>query len=290
MNNRKDLKKMKTTVSSEKKEVFIGDELPTVLIGERINPTGKKKLSAALQAGDLELVRREALSQAKDGADILDVNVGAQGVDEVAMLSDAVQMLAETTEVPLCIDSNLATALEGALKVYNGKALINSVNGEERSLKEILPLVKEYKAAVIGLLAEDSGIPDNADGRLKVADRIINEAVGMGIPIEDIIIDPLAMTLGAESKAGLVTLETIRRIKADFGVNMTLGASNISFGLPDRHLLNSAFLVLAISMGVTCPIVDADKARPIAAATDLALGRDEYAMRFTTVYRERQKS
>jgi 5-methyltetrahydrofolate--homocysteine methyltransferase len=280
---------MKTIVSSEKKEVFIGDELPTVLIGERINPTGKKKLSAALQAGDLEMVRREALSQIKDGADILDVNVGAQGVDEVAMLIDAVQMLVETIEVPLCIDSNLAAALEGALKVYNGKALINSVNGEERSLKEILPLVKEFNAAVIGLLVEDSGIPETADGRLKVAERIFNEAAAMGISMEDIIIDPLAMTLGAETTSGLVTLETIRRIKADFGVNMTLGASNISFGLPDRHLLNSVFLALAISAGVNCPIVEVAKALPIAAATDLALGRDEYAMRYTTVYRERRK-
>ena len=280
---------MKTIVSSQKKEVVIGDELPTVLIGERINPTGKKKLSAALQAGDLEMVRCEALSQSKDGADILDVNVGAQGVDEVAMLIDAVQMLVETTELPLCIDSNLAAALEGALKVYNGKALINSVNGEERSLKEILPLVKEYNAAVIGLLVEDSGIPEAADGRLKVAERIFTEAAALGISMEDIIIDPLAMTLGAETTSGLVTLETIRRIKADFGVNMTLGASNISFGLPDRHLLNSVFLALTISAGVNCPIVDAAQARPIAAATDLALGRDDYAMRYTTVYRERQK-
>ena len=280
---------MKTIVTSEKKEVVIGDELPTVLIGERINPTGKKKLSAALQAGDLEMVCREALSQSKDGADILDVNVAAQGVDEVAMLSDAVQMLAETTEVPLCIDSNLATALEGALKAYDGKALINSVNGEERSLKEILPLVKEYNAAVIGLLAEDSGIPATADGRLKVAERIFSEAAALGISMQDIIIDPLAMTLGAETTSGLVTLETIRRIKAEFGANMTLGASNISFGLPDRHLLNSVFLALTISAGVNCPIVDAAQARPIAAATDLALGRDDYAMRYTTVYRERQK-
>jgi 5-methyltetrahydrofolate--homocysteine methyltransferase len=280
---------MKTQVSSATKQVVIAHDQRTVLIGERINPTGKKRLSAALQAGDMELVRKEALMQVEAGADILDVNVGATGVDEVALLPQAVKVVMETVDVPLCLDSDNPKALAAALKVYRGKPIVNSVNSQEERLKEILPLVKEYGAAVIGLAMDDQGIPTEVGRRLAIAGRIIARAEALGIPREDIIIDCLAMTIATDDQASLATLEAVRRVKAEFGVNQTLGASNISFGLPDRDLLKSAFLALAIAAGVTCPLVDAAKVRPAILATDLLLGRDEYAMRYIRAYRQRQQ-
>jgi 5-methyltetrahydrofolate--homocysteine methyltransferase len=280
---------VKTKVSSAVKEVIIGDGRPTVLIGERINPTGKKKLAAALLAGDLEIVRQEALAQVQAGADILDINVGVAGMDEVALLPQAVQAVMETVDVPLCLDSSDPQALEVALKVYQGRPLINSVNGEERSLEAVLPLVKEHGAAVIGLTMDDEGIPNDADRRVSIARKIVERAEALGIPREAVIIDCLALTVGADSEAGLVSLETIREVKAELGVNLTLGCSNVSFGLPDRELLNSAFLAIAIAAGVTCPIVDVARARPTVLATDLALGRDKYAMRYIKAYRQRQQ-
>ena len=280
---------MKTQVSSATKQVVIAHDQRTVLIGERINPTGKKRLSAALQAGDMELVRKEALTQVEAGADILDVNVGATGVDEVALLPQAVKVVMETVDVPLCLDSDNPKALAAALKVYRGKPIVNSVNSQEERLKEILPLVKEYGAAVIGLAMDDQGIPTEVGRRLAIAGRIIARAEALGIPREDIIIDCLAMTIATDDQASLATLEAVRRVKAEFGVNQTLGASNISFGLPDRDLLKSAFLALAIAAGVTCPLVDTAKVRPAILATDLLLGRDEYAMRYIRAYRQRQQ-
>jgi len=277
---------MVTKVASVTKEVLIGDGLTTVLIGERINPSGRKKLSEALMIGDLEVVRKEALAQVEAGADILDVNVGVTGIDEAAMISQALETVMETVDVPLCIDSNKPKVIEAALKVYKGKPLINSVSGEERSFKEILPLVKESGAAVIGLTADDRGIPDNADQRLRIAGQIAEQAELAGIPREDLIIDCLAMTVGADGKAGLVTIDAIQKIKTELGVNMTLGASNISFGLPNRELLNGAFLSIVIASGINCPIVDAAKVLPLARACDLVLGRDKYAMRYTTAYRQ----
>jgi len=280
---------MKTQVSSATKQVVIAHDQRTVLIGERINPTGKKRLSAALQAGDMELVRKEALTQVEAGADILDVNVGATGVDEVALLPQAVKVVMETVDVPLCLDSDNPKALAAALKVYRGKPIVNSVNSQEERLKEILPLVKEYGAAVIGLAMDDQGIPTEVGRRLAIAGRIIARAEALGIPREDIIIDCLAMTIATDDQASLATLEAVRRVKAEFGVNQTLGASNISFGLPDRDLLKSAFLALAIAAGVNCPLVDTAKVRPAILATDLLLGRDEYAMRYIRAYRQRQQ-
>lgn len=279
---------METKVSSAKSEVVIGDERPTVLIGERINPTGKKKLAAALKAGDLDLVKQEALAQVKAGADILDVNVAAPEVDEVAILPQAIETIMATVDVPLCIDINNQAALAGALAVYKGKPIVNSVSGEERSLSEVLPLVKQYQAAVIGLTIDDDGIPKTAEKRLEIARKIIDRAEAAGIPREDIIIDCLALSLGADDKAGLNTLETIRLVKSEFGVNQTLGASNISFGLPDRPRINQTFLSLAISNGVTCPTVDAAHARTAILSTDLILGRDRFAQRFITDFRKRQ--
>ena len=279
---------METKISSATKEVVIGDERPTVLIGERINPTGKKKLVEALQAGNLEIVCREAIAQVQAGADILDVNVGTTGVDEVALLPQAVQAVMGIVDVPLCLDSANPEALEAALKVYKGKPLINSVTGEGHSLAEVLPLVKKYGAAVIGLVQDEEGVPSNSERRVDIAHKIVARAASLGIPGEDIIIDCLALTVSADTTAGLVTLETVRKVKSELGVNMTLGVSNFSFGLPDRHLASNTFLAMAIASGVNCPIVDVTKARPVVLATDLALGRDEYAMRYIKAYRQRQ--
>jgi 5-methyltetrahydrofolate--homocysteine methyltransferase len=259
-----------------------------VLIGERINPSGKKRLAAALQAGDWELVRQEAIAQVQSGADILDVNVGLAGVDEVALLPQAVQAVMETVDVPLCLDSHDPRALAAALKVYRGKPIINSVNGQEAALNEVLPLVKEYGSAVIGLTMDDDGIPQSAERRVAIAHRIVERAAALGIPREDIIIDSLALSVGTDGQAARVTLEAIRRVKAELGVNQTLGASNISFGLPDRDVLNGAFLALAIAAGVTCPTVDVARVRPIVLATDLLSGRDEYARRYIRAFRQRQ--
>ena len=281
---------METRVSSATREVTISDDQPTVFIGERINPTGRKSLTAALESGDLDPVREEALAQVEVGADILDVNVSVVGLDEVALFPEAVQAVMEAVEVPLCLDSGNPEALEAALQVYEGKPLVNSVTGEERSLKEILPLVSEYGAAVIGLTMDDDGIPDNADRRVAIAHRIVEHAEALDIPRENLILDALTLTVGADSKAGQVTVEATRRIKAELGVNMTSGASNISFGLPDRELVNCAFLAIVLAAGVNCPIVDVAKVRPTVLATDLVLGRDRYAMRYTKAYRERQRS
>ena len=279
---------METRVTSAKKEVHIGDERPTVLIGERINPSGKKRLAAALQAGDLEPVRQEAIAQVQAGADILDVNVGLAGLDEVALLPRAVQAVMDTVDVPLCLDSHNPQALAAALKVYRGKPIINSVNGQEAALNDVLPLVKQYGAAVIGLTMDDEGIPQSAERRVAIARHIVERAAALGIPREDIIMDCLALSIGTDGQAARVTLETIRRVRAELGVNQTLGASNISFGLPDRDTLNSAFLVLAIAAGVTCPTTDAARVRPVVLAADLLLGRDEYARRYIRAFRQRQ--
>ena len=280
---------METIVSSLNKEVIIGDNQPTVLIGERINPTGKKKLAEALKAGDLEIVRKEALAQTQAGADIIDVNVGAFGIDEAALLPKAVQAVMETVDTPLCLDSSNPDALEAALKVYKGKPLVNSVTGEERSLKRILPLIKEYGAAVIGLVQDDEGIPKDTEGRVRVAHKIVDKVEAAGIPREDLVIDCLAFAVGAEPTSGVAVIEAIGRIRAELGVNMTMGASNVSFGLPDRELLNNAFVVIAAAAGATCLIVDAAKVRSIILAADLVLGRDKRARRYNEAYRQRSK-
>lgn len=286
---------MKTILRGTGKTVVIEDGGPTVILGERINPTGKRKLAAALLAGDLEIVRQEAIAQVAAGADILDVNVGAAGVDEVDLLPKAVRLVLETVEVPVAIDTPNGQALAAALAVHkeinpNGKPLVNSVNGEEASLARVLPLVAEYRTAVIGLCMDDEGIPKMPERRLEVARKIIARAESYGIPREDILIDCLALTVGADSKAGWVTLEAIRLVKEELGVNLALGASNVSFGLPDRETLNGVFLAIAISRGVNCPIVDAAKVRPYILAADLALGRDEYAMRYIRAFRQRRQA
>ncbi len=280
---------METRVSSPTKEVIIGDNQPTVLIGERINPTGKKKLADALKAGELETVRKEALAQVQAGADMLDVNVGAFGVDEVGLLPKAVQAVMGAVDVPLCLDSSNPDALEAALKVYEGRPLVNSVTCEDHSLKRILPLVKEYGAAVIGLVQDEDGIPKDAERRLRIAHKIVERVEAAGIPRENLVIDCLAFAVGAEPHSGVAVIEAIQKIKAELGVNMTMGASNVSFGLPDRELINNAFIAMAVAAGVTCPIVDVVKVRSIVLAADLVLGRDKRGRRYIDAYRRRPK-
>ncbi len=281
---------METRLASATSVLVISTDKQTTLIGERINPTGKKKLAEALQNGEYdEIVRREAREQVAAGADILDVNVGAGGVDEIALLPEVVKIVMDEVDVPLCIDSGNPHAIEAALKVYQGKPLINSVKGEEHSLQTVLPLVKEYGAAVIALPLDQNGIPNNADDRIKIVDMIIERCVKTGIPIEDIVIDCLALSVGVDYNAGLVTLETIKRVKEKYGVNMTLGASNISFSLPGREAINDAFLSIAIAAGVTCPVVNVAKARKCILSSDLILGRDKFALRYIKYYRQNKE-
>jgi 5-methyltetrahydrofolate--homocysteine methyltransferase len=281
---------METRVSSNTKEVIIGASYPAVLIGERINPAGRKKFQEALKAGNLDIVRSEALAQSQAGADILDVGVSTFGVDEVALLPQAVQAVVNTVDIPLCLDSTDPKALEAALKIYKGKPLINSVSGEERSLSAILPLVKEYGAAVIGLVQDDEGIPKDAERRLAIAGKIVERAEKIGIPRENIIIDVETFSVGADPTSGPKVIEAIRQIKEKLGVNITLAVSNVSFGLPDRDLLNNAFVVMSIAAGATCLIVDAAKVRPIVLATELVLAKDNRARRYIEAYRQRQKA
>jgi 5-methyltetrahydrofolate--homocysteine methyltransferase len=269
------------------KEVTIGDNHPTVLIGERINPTGKNKMAEALGAGNLEIVRSEALAQVQAGANIIDVNVGAAGVNEVTLLPQAVQMVMDTVDVPLCIDSANPDALEAALKVYQGKPIINSVKGEKRSLERVLPLVKEYGAAVIGLTMDEEGILNDADKRVAIAHKIVERAGTLGIPREDIIIDCLASLLALDTSSGLVTIEAVRRVKAELGVNLILAGSAPSWGLPDRSSLNNTFLAIAIAAGVNCLFVDVAKTRPTVLASDLIMNHDKDARRYIEAYRQR---
>jgi len=285
---------METILKGLGKEVVISCDRPTVIIGERINPTGKKRLASALTIGDLSVVKEEAIKQVDAGAHVLDVNVGAAGVDEVDLLPKAVKLVLETVDVPVCIDTPNVEALAAALAVHKelnptGKPLINSVNGEEASLERVLPLVAEYNAAVISLCMDDDGIPETPERRLEVAQKIVQRAEALGIPRENLVLDCLALTMGADSKAGLTTLEAIRMVKEELGVNLTLGASNISFGLPDRKILNSAFFAMVIYAGATCLIMDAGHLRATVLATNLALGRDDYAMNYIKDYRKRRR-
>lgn len=277
-------------MSSPTQEVIISGDRPTVLIGERINPTGKKRLAEALRAGDLSVVREEAVNQVAAGADILDVNVGATGVDEVAMLPLAVQAVTEVVDVPLCIDSRKVDALKAALAVCPGRPIVNSVTGEESSLEEILPLVKEYGVPVIGLTLDEKGIPAEAQARVEIAHKIVERAEAIGIPREDVIIDCLTLSLGANVQAGQATLEATRRVRDELGVNQTQGASNVSHGLPNRPALTGAYLAMGIQVGLTCPTVDVALVRLAVLSADLVLGRDNYAMRFIAAFREAQKA
>src|SRR3954466_5763596 len=241
---------MHTVLQSRSKTVTIGHDQPFCVIGERINPTGRKKFAEELRGGDLSTVIVDVESQVGAGADMLDVNAGIPLVDEAELLAKMLTLIQEHTDLPLCIDSSVVEALEAGLAVYEGKALVNSVTGEDERLEEILPLVAKHGAAVIGLANDETGIPETAQQRLDIARKIVSAAGDYGIGPEDIVIDPLAMTVGADTDAVNVTLEAIRLIR-ELGVNMCLGASNVSFGLPERHALSGACLAMAAASGLT---------------------------------------
>jgi len=277
---------MRTILKGKSKEVIIGIDRPFVMIGEKINPTGRKKLAAALAEGNLEYVRQLVENQIAWGAEILDVNVGVPGIDEIAVIKQVVELIASLADVPVCLDSANPDVLSAGLVAAPGKPLVNSVSGEEKKLATILPLVKERGAAVIGLTMDDNGIPKTAEERAAVAEKILERAARLGISSEDVIIDPLVLTVGSDSKAALVTLQTVELLRKEFGVNINLGASNVSFGLPDRPTVNAAFLTLAIQLGATCSITDPIKLGQTVKAADLLLGRDNNSMRYLKYFRE----
>ena len=280
---------MHTVVQSPSRTVVIGPDRPFCVIGERINPTGRKAFQAQLQVGDLSQLEIDVAEQVAGGADLLDVNVGDPLADEIELMRSAVPLVQGLTDLPLCIDSSVIEALEAGLSAYQGKALVNSVTGEDARLEAILPIVAKYGAAVIGLAnAED--IPMEPERRLEVAKKIVSVAGDYGIPPEDILIDPLAMPVGAEPRAVTLFLETLHLLRDELGVNTTCGASNTSFGLPGRHTLGAAFLAVAQSHGLTSAIMDARRTETVEAvrATDFLLGRDEWGARWIADFRKKQ--
>ncbi len=282
---------METILASQKKKVVISPDKPFVIIGERINPTGRKKLAAEMAAGDFLRVRADALAQVEAGAPVLDVNAGVPGGDEAAIMRQAVETVMAVVDAPLCFDSANPAALEAALSIYQGKALINSVTGEDASLERVLPLVKKYNAAVIGMANDERGISTDPQARLEVARKIVQRAADHGIPAADVVIDPLVLTVGADHNAGRVTLETIRLIKTELGVNTSAGASNVSFGLPDRPALNSAFIAMCIAAGLTAAIINPlePAVRVSILAADLLAGHDAYGGKWIKDFRKRSK-
>jgi 5-methyltetrahydrofolate--homocysteine methyltransferase len=260
------------------------------MIGERINPTGRKKLGAEMAAGDFARVRRDAETQVAAGAQMLDVNAGVPTANEAELLVNAIRAVSEVTDAPLCIDSSVVEALEAALAAYEGKALVNSVTGEDERLERILPLVKKHNAAVIGMANDETGISMDPEYRVDVAAKILRRAQDHGIPPEDVIIDPLALTVAADPQAVKVTLQTMRMIRDTLGVNMVCGAGNISFGLPERAPLTASFLAMAMTHGLTCAITDAtdETIRQAVRACDVLLGHDEYAASWIAEFRKRK--
>ena len=267
---------MQTTIQSRTKTVRIGPDLPFAVIGERINPTGRKSLAREMAAGDFSRVESDAIVQVEAGAHVLDVNAGIPMVDEPGILAEAVRRVQTVTDAPLSIDSSVVAALEAGLASYEGKALVNSVTGEEERLESVLPLVKKYDAAVIAISNDESGISEDPDQRFKVAKKIVERAQDHGIPREDILVDPLAMPVGAVQTAGASVFEIVRRCREELGVNTTCGASNISFGVPGRPTLNAAFLTMAIASGLTSAITNPleDDIRMGIKAADVLMGRD----------------
>jgi 5-methyltetrahydrofolate--homocysteine methyltransferase len=283
-----------TTVSSGTREVVIGPDRPFCLIGERINPTGRTAFAEKLRAGDLSRIAVDVEQQVAGGATMLDVNMGVPLADEAALLSRAVGMIQDLTDLPLCIDSSVVEALDAGLRAYRGKALVNSVTGERERLDTILPLVAEHGAAVIALPNEEDEIPDDPRKRLEITRKIVDVAVDTyGIPLADIVVDPLAMPIGADSTLVCKTLDTIELIRAEFGLNMTLGASNVSFGMPGRPALGAAFLSMAMRSGLTSAVMDVRTPQIVEAvkAADLLLGNDEWGASWIAAYRaQRQRA
>jgi len=279
---------VQTILISNKSEVKIDTEGSFVIIGEKINPTGNKKLATALREEDYDYVRELARKQVEAGADVLDINVGVPEIDEVSLLPRVIEIVTSEIDVPICLDSANHEALAAGLAVAPGKPLVNSVNGEQASLEALLPIIKDYGAAVIGLTMDDDGISNDVDIRVAIAGKILESAAKIGIPAEDVVIDPLVLTIAADSNAGVVTLQTIEKVRREFGVNINLGASNVSFGLPDRHTINQAFLALAAGVGATCAITDPLKLTSTIRAIDLLLGRDPYGGRYIKHFRSQQ--
>jgi len=273
-------------LSPHEKEVIIGDNLPTVLIGERINPFGKGPIKEALMSGDMKPIREEALKQVEAGADILNISVGAFGIDESVVLPWAAEEVIKTVDVPLCLESRNPVALEKALMLGCGKPIISSVTGEDQVLGEMLPLVKKYNTAVVALASDGTGIPKEPHRRLEIIHRIVTKAEKMGIAFEDILVDCVAESSAVNDKAVIATLETMGMVRGELGVNLVLGASNVSFGLPNRMVVNSVFLALAIQAGLTCAIANAAKMKPYIMAADLLLGRDQRARRYSAYGRK----
>jgi 5-methyltetrahydrofolate--homocysteine methyltransferase len=280
---------METVLQSSSRTITIGPDRPFCVIGERINPTGRKTFQSELQNGDLSRIEVDVAQQVAGGANMLDVNVGDPLADEVELMRQAIPLVQGLTDVPLCIDSSVIEALEAGLGAYDGKALVNSVTGEDGRLEAILPLVARHGAAVIGL-ANDDEIPMDPERRLEVAKKIVSAAGDHGIPPEDVMIDPLAMPVGAEPRAVTLFLETVRLIRDELGVNMTCGASNTSFGLPGRETLGASFLSIASSHGLTSAIMDARSPEIVEAvrATDFLLGHDEWGANWIAAFRAKK--
>jgi 5-methyltetrahydrofolate--homocysteine methyltransferase len=281
---------MHTVVQSASKTVTIGHDQPFCIIGERINPTGRKKFQELLRAGDLSTIAVDVEAQVKGGADMLDVNMGVPLTDEPALLSKAIKMIQGITDLPICIDSSVIEALQAGLEAYEGKALVNSMTGEDDRMELILPLIKKHNAAIIALPNDEIGIPATAAERIVITEKIIRAVEKHGISLDNLVIDPLAMTVGADPEAVKITLETIHLIREKWGLNMTLGASNISFGLPNRHALNAAFLPAAMSHGLTCAVMDArtPAINEAVRAADLLLGMDQWGGNWISRFRAQE--
>ena len=281
---------MDTVLQSRSRTVTIAIDKPFCVIGERINPTGRKAFAQELRDGNLDRVIEDADAQIAMGADMLDVNAGIPLVDEAELLAQMIRLLQDHTDMPLCIDSSVIEALEAGLDAYEGKALVNSVTGEDERLELILPIVAKHGAAVIGLTNDETGIPETAEKRLEIARKIVSVAGDHGIPPQDVVLDPLAMTVGADPQAVRITLDAIEMIRDELGVNMCLGASNVSFGLPERHTLNAAFLAMASAHGLTSAIMNALSEECVRSvrASDLMLGKDEWGANWISAHRARQ--
>ncbi len=283
---------MHTVVSSATKEVTIGHDVPFVIIGERINPTGRKLFQEKLRAGDMSTVEIDVRDQIAGGADMLDVNMGVPLADEPELLAKAVKLVQSLTDVPLCIDSSVVEALEAGLKAYEGKALVNSMTGEDERMDLILPLVKEHNAAILALPNDETEIPMLAKDRMVIVEKIVRRVEKEGIPLENLLIDPLAMPVGADPENGKNTLETIYLVKEKYGLNMSIGASNATFGLPNRHALNAAFMPQLMAMGLQSAIMDARTPEVVQSvrAADLLLGLDPWGGNWITRFRAEQQA
>lgn len=283
---------MHTVLSSPTKTVTIGHDVPFVIIGERLNPTGRKLFQEKLRANDLSTINIDVADQVAGGCDMLDVNMGVPLTDEPELLAKAIKLVQSLTDLPICIDSSVIEALEAGLAVYQGKALVNSMTGEDERMDLILPLVKKYDAAILALPNDEIEIPMLAKDRMVIVEKIVRRVEKEGISLENLLIDPLAMPVGADPENAKNTLETIYLIKEKYGLNMSIGASNVSFGLPNRHALNAAFMPMAMAMGLTSAIMDGRTPEVVQAvrASDLVLGLDQWGANWISNFRANKEA